>query len=213
MHDGVAQHVLERRQHALENLPVELAGRAADLKLGLLAHFSCRLAHDAREALHMALEWHHARAHQAALQLGDDTALLGQQVLRLACLDREQALHAGDVGTGLGQCARVLLNRRILVEFQWIEIVAARALIDVPVQDLGLGFDLELAQLVLQALHHAAEFCQVEIHGRKLLLESRAENADFACRVQHVVEEFGVDPRDFSAIRARIAARRSGGDR
>ena len=37
VHDRVAQHVLERRQHALEHLAVELAGRALDDELGLLA--------------------------------------------------------------------------------------------------------------------------------------------------------------------------------
>jgi len=37
VHHGVAQHVLERRQHALEHLPVEFAGGALDDELGALA--------------------------------------------------------------------------------------------------------------------------------------------------------------------------------
>ena len=98
VHDGIAQHVLERRQHALEHLAVELAGGAVDAHLDFLAGLGRRLPRDARQALHVALERHHARAHQAALQLGDDAALLRQQVLRLARLGREQALHARHVG-------------------------------------------------------------------------------------------------------------------
>ena len=60
-----------------------------------LPRFGRGLAHDAREALHVALERHHARAHQAVLQLGDDARLLHQQVLRvLARQVLEQPLHA-----------------------------------------------------------------------------------------------------------------------
>ncbi len=71
VHHRIAQHVLERRQHALEHLPVELARGALDHQFGALAGVGRRLAHDARQALHVALERHHAGAHQAVLQLGD----------------------------------------------------------------------------------------------------------------------------------------------
>jgi len=82
--------------------------------------------------------------------------------------------------------------------------------VDVAMQDLRLGLDLELAQLVLQALHDAAELGEVEVHGRQLLLEPRPVDADLARGVQHIVEEFRVDARDLAAIRARVAGRRSG---
>ncbi len=45
-------------------------------ELGLLVRVGGGLAHDARQALHVALERHHARAHQAVLQLGDRAGLL-----------------------------------------------------------------------------------------------------------------------------------------
>src|SRR5438270_12796307 len=83
VHHGVAQHVLERRKHPLEHLAVELARGALDGELGALAGVGGRLAHDPREALHVALERHHARAHEPVLQLGDGARLLLQQGLGL----------------------------------------------------------------------------------------------------------------------------------
>jgi hypothetical protein len=52
VHDGVAQHVLERRQHALEHLPVELA-EAPVTTARPLAGLGGDLAHDARQPLHV----------------------------------------------------------------------------------------------------------------------------------------------------------------
>ena len=84
VHDGVAHHVLERRQHLLEHLPVEFATGALDGQLGLLAGLVRGLAHEARKARYVPLERHHARAHEAALQLRRHARLLGQQRVRLA---------------------------------------------------------------------------------------------------------------------------------
>ena len=126
VHDRIAQHVLERRDHALEHLAVELRRGALHHEFGALAGVVRGLAHEARQTLHMALERHHARAHQAVLQLGDDARLLRQQILRLARQRLEQALNARDVAGGFGQRARELLQRRVAVELQRIEFVAAR---------------------------------------------------------------------------------------
>ena len=209
VHDGVAQHVLERREHALEHLAVELARSAVDADFDLLAGLGRRLPRDAGQALDLALERDHARAHEPALQLGDDASLLRQQVLHLARLRGEQALHARDVRGCLRERARVLLDRGVAVELERVEVVAPRAGIDVAMQDLRLGLDLELAQLVLQALHDAAELGEVEVDRRHLLLEARAIDADLAGDVQHVVEEVGVDARHFAALGGGFASRRA----
>ncbi len=50
VHDGVAQHVLERRYHALQHLPVEFRGRALHRQLGALAGIVRRLPHQPRQA-------------------------------------------------------------------------------------------------------------------------------------------------------------------
>ena len=47
-------------------------------------------------------------------------------------------------------------------------------------QDLRFGFQLELAQLFLQARDRAAELGEVELDRADLLLQARAEDADFA---------------------------------
>ena len=108
VHDGVAQHVLEGRQHALEHLAVELAGGALDDELGALAGVGGRLAHDARQALHVALERHHARAHEAVLQFGDGARLLLQQVLRV--LARRFSSSPWMLATSLADSARAREN-------------------------------------------------------------------------------------------------------
>ena len=124
VHDGVAQHVLEGRQHALEDLAVEFARAALDDELDLLACLLRGLAHQARQPLGMPLERHHARAHQAALQVGDHAPLLLQQVLGLAIEVAEQALDARDVAHRLGEGARELLDGRVAVELERIEVRA-----------------------------------------------------------------------------------------
>ena len=208
VHDRVAQHVLERRQHALQHLAVQLAGRADDDQLGLLARVGRDLPHQAAEALHVALERHHARAHQAVLQFGDDARLLQQQVLRFARQVLEQAFDAADVADRLGERARQLLDRRIAVELQRIEVGATRMLFLVPMQDLRFGLQLQLAQLLFQARHGAAELGEVELDRADLLLQPRAEDADFAGVVEQRVEQVGVDAREFLAfLRLRLAAR------
>ena len=124
VHDGVAQHVLEGRQHALEDLPVDLAVAALDHEFDFLAGLLRRLPREARQALAVTLERHHARAHQSVLQLRHDAALLLQQVLALAVHALEQALDARDVADRLGERPRQLLDRRIAVELQRIEVLA-----------------------------------------------------------------------------------------
>jgi hypothetical protein len=203
VHDGIAQHVLERRQHALEHLAVELARGALDDELGLLAGIRSRLAHDALQALRVALERHHARAHQPVLQLGDRARLLLQQVLGVLRQALEQLLDAGDVAGGLGERARELLDRRVAVELQRIEIAAVRRVALVAMQDLLLGLDLEIAQLFLQARDRARQLAEVVVDRGDLLLEARAADADFAGVVQQLVEQVGVDARHLLAIRLR----------
>ena len=194
--------------HALEHLPVELRGRALHHEFGALAGVVRRLAHQTRQALHMALERHHAGAHQAVLQLGDDARLLRQKILRLAGQGLEQALNARDVARGLRQRTRELLQRGIAVELQRIEIVAARILVLMAVQHLRFGLDLEAAQLLLEARHGARELRQIEVDGIDLLIEARAEDAHLAGVVEHGVEQIGVDPRHFHALRGRAFASR-----
>jgi hypothetical protein len=85
----VAQHVLEGRHHALQHLAVQFSGSALHHQLCPFGGVIGSLAHQPGEPLHMALERHHARAHQRVLQFRDDARLLRQQILSLAgqCLE------------------------------------------------------------------------------------------------------------------------------
>ena len=127
VHDRITQHVLERRQHALQHLAIELAGGAFDDELGALAGVGRGLPHDTRESLHVALEGHHARPHEAVLQLGDGARLLLQQGLRVLRQVLQQLLDARDVVRGLGQRARELLDRGVAVELERVELAAVAA--------------------------------------------------------------------------------------
>jgi hypothetical protein len=150
--------------------------------------------------LHVALERDHARAHQAVLQLGDGARLLGQQVLRVLGQRLEQLLDAADVVGGFGQRARELLDRGITVELERIELAARALLFLVTMQDLRLGLELELAQLLLQARHRARQLADVEVDGADLLLEARARDARFAGVVEQLVQQLGVDTRELRTI-------------
>ena len=77
-------------------------------------------------------------------------------------------------------------------------------------QDLRFGFELELAQLFLQARDRARQLAHVEVDGADLLFEARARDARFAGIVEQLVEQFRVDARELGPIgrRGRFAARR-----
>ena len=182
-------------------------------ELGLLVSVRRRLAHDAREALHVALERNHARAHEAVLQFGDGARLLGEQVLRVLGEILEQLLNAADVVGRFGEAARELLDRGIAVEFERIEIALLAFLFLEAMQDLRFGLELELAELFLEARHRARQFADVEVDGADLLFEARARDARFAGIVEQLVEQFRVDAREFGTIRQApsvhgLAARR-----
>ena len=89
--------MLERRQHRLEHLPVDLVALAVDDELGLLARVGAGLAHDALQARHVPLERHHARLHEAALQVGGHARLLRQQRVGLVRETVQQLVDARDV--------------------------------------------------------------------------------------------------------------------
>ena len=184
-------------------------------ELGLLVRVGGGLAHDARQALHVALERHHARAHEAVLQLGDGARLLREQVLRVLGEVLEQSLDAAHVVGGFRERARELLDRRVAIELERIEFAAPAFFFLVAMQDLRFGFELELAQLLLEARHRARQLTDVEIDGTDLLLQARARDAGLAGIVEQLVEQLGVDAREFWPVgrRHRFAARRHGSRR
>ena len=72
MRDGIAQQMLQRRGHALQHVAIEFAVGTVELQLDLLVGVGGGLAQHAPQARHQSIERHHARAHQAILQLRAD---------------------------------------------------------------------------------------------------------------------------------------------
>ncbi len=97
MDNRIAQHVFERWQHLVENLPIEFTRRALHSEFGTLVRLFRDLPHEARQARHVPLERHHARAHQAVLQLGGHARLLHEQALGLRRQRPQQVLEAGQI--------------------------------------------------------------------------------------------------------------------
>ncbi len=76
MINRITQHVFQWRNHTLQHAAIHFAFGVADFETDLFIQFACHLAHDPPQARQQPLERHHARAHQAFLQLGVDPGLL-----------------------------------------------------------------------------------------------------------------------------------------
>src|SRR5262249_52803605 len=113
----------------------------------------------------------------------------------------------------LGERARVLLDGGVAVELERIEVAAVRAdLLLVLVQDLRLGLDLEMAQLLFETRHRARELAEIEIERAELLLQAGARDARLARDVEKLIEKIGVDARHLDAL-ARLHRLAPGRDR
>ncbi len=105
-----------------------------------------------------------------------------------------------DVAGGFGQRARELLDRRVAIQFQRIELRAVTRLGLVPVQNLRLGLHLELAQLLLQSRDRARQLPEIEFDRTELLLQPCARDAHLAGAVEQLVEQLGADTRHLDPV-------------
>ena len=124
--------------------------------LHLLAGFLGGQAHHAVQAIGDALELHHARAQQVALQLARLARLRDQVVFGRFHRALQVALHGGHVVDRLGHHARQFLHAREAVELERVEacrrVLGLRSRRDC-ICDLGL--QLDVAQLAAQAVQVA----------------------------------------------------------
>ena len=198
MRHRVAQHVLQRRGHAVEDVAVHFAAGAVDLQLHLLAGIDRGLAQHAAQARHQRVEGHHARAHEAFLQVGADARLLQQQGFVLAGQVVEHALQVDQVVRGFVERAGQLLLVGEAVELERIEaLVVGLALALVARDDLRLGLDVEAAQLLAQSRRGLVEFAEVGAERTQLLFQAGAVDGDFAGVVDQAVEQVGADAHLF----------------
>jgi len=70
-----------------------------------------------------------------------------------------------------------------------------RGFVVVAMQDLRFGFDLQLAQLILETRHGARELTEVEFDRTQLLLQTSARNTDFTGIVEELIEQLRADAR------------------
>ncbi len=109
MVDAVADHVLERSDHAFEHVAVDFHFGAFQVELHALAELAPGLAHDVPQARRLRRKIHHARAHQAFLQLGVDARLLLQHRLGFADEITQVALDGTQIVQAFRERARQLL--------------------------------------------------------------------------------------------------------
>jgi len=194
VHHAVAQQVFKGGGHAVEHPAVHFDLATGDVQPHLLAGFLGRLAHHAVQALGNALELHHARAQQVALQLAGLTGLGGQAVFGRFHRALQVALHGGHVVDRLGHHAGELLHAGEAVELQRVEGLVGVARLGQPRLHLRLGLQFQVAQLLAQAVQVAGEFAQRATQGDQFGLHARAGDHHLAGLVDQAVEQFGTHP-------------------
>ncbi len=200
---GVAQHVLQRRHHALHQGAVQLAFRVDHVEGDTLAHFAGHLPHDAPQPRHQAGERHHAGAHELFLQVGVNALLLQQQGFRVAGAIQQGVLQVQQVRGGLGKLFGDLVQFRILVHFQRVEtavdFAAVHALL-VGGHDLCFGLGVEPAQLLVEAHHGGAHLADVEAELADALFHPAAVDGGLAGQVDQRFQHVGADPHHFLGL-------------
>ncbi len=195
MHDGIAQHVLEWRQHLVQHLPVQFTGGTLDSQFGALAGFLGDLPDQSGQARHMTFERHHAGAHESVLKLCRHARLLHQQAFRLGRQRLQQVLEAAQVIRRFGESTRQLLHIGIAIQLERVEIPCNQRVL-MPVHDLSFSLDFELPQLFAQTRDSLFEFIDMEFERVHLLTKSRVIDADLAGRVKEFLQQLGIDARE-----------------
>ena len=191
--DAVAQQVLERAGHAVENAAVDLDRAADDVEADLLAGFLGGQADDAVEAVRQALELDHARAQQVVLQVARQARLRDQLVLGLLDRALQRALHGGDVVDRLGHHPRQLLEAREAVELERIERLRRRLRGLEARGHLHFALQLDVAQLAAQALEVLGQVGERSLDLADARFDARARDADLAGLVDEAVEQRRAD--------------------
>src|SRR5439155_656716 len=101
---------------------------------------------------------------------------------------------------------RQLLQPRIAVELERIEVAVALLEHRQPRLHLAVGLDLDFAQLVAQARDAVVQITQRLLHLPQLRLDARARDGDLPRLGDQVIEGIGVDPQQ----RRRAGQRRLG---
>ncbi len=120
--ERVAQQVLERADQLFQHRAVELDLRAVDLEVGALVELLRGRAQDPVQALGQAAERHRADREQPLLHLARQPRLREQRRVGVVEVLEQRLLHRRHVVDAFGERARQLLEARVAVELQRIEL-------------------------------------------------------------------------------------------
>jgi hypothetical protein len=193
--DGVAHQVAEGRGHRLEHAAVDFDLAADDVEVGAPAELLGGLADQAVEALGEAVEGHHAHVHQRLLELAGHARLGVEGHFGAVEVLEQVLLHGGHVADALGHHPGELLEARVAVHLQGVELGVMGLDLREARLHLGVGLDLDFAQLVAQADDVFGEVEQGAAQGAQFALDAGAGDADLAGFVDELVDAAGFDPQ------------------
>ena len=206
----VAQQVLEGPHHPLQDATVHLGVAAHNVQAHLLAGFLTCQSHHAVQAVGQAFELHHARAQQIVLQIAGETGLGGQLVFGCLQVALQGALHGGHVVHRLGHHAGQFLEARVAVELQRVEILTGGTGCFQLRAHLGFGLQLDVAQVMTQAVQVVCQVGQRAADLLHLRLQTGAGDGHFARMVDQAIQQLRTHPH--SRLRHHGVFRRGRGD-
>jgi len=183
--------MLERADELLEDRAVELGLRAVDLQVRALVELARGLAQDSVQPLGQAAERNGADREQPLLHVARQPCLRDQGDVRVVEILEQGLLHRRHVVDAFGKRARQLLEARIAVELQRVELFVRRIGERHPRLDLRLGGKLDLAHLAAQPDHAVRELEQVRLQRAQFAFDPRAGDGDLTRLVHELVDDIG----------------------
>ena len=193
VHHTVAQQVFERRCHAVQHTTIHFDRTANDIEPHLFARLFGRLAHHAVQPVGNALEFNHARAQQVTLQFARLACLGCQTVFGGIDCTLQIALHRGHVVDRLGHHAGELLHAGEAVELQWIESLVRVFGLRHARLHLAFGLQLDVAQLVAQAVEVVGQVGQRTAQLAQFSLHPGTGNHDLTRLIHQAIKQLGPD--------------------
>ncbi len=189
--ERVAQQVLERADELLEDRAVELGLRAVDFQVGALVELARGLAQNPVQPLGQAAERNGADREQPLLHVARQPRLRDQRHIGVVEVLEERLLHGRHVVDAFGERARQLLETRVAVELQRVEILARCTGERHARLDLRFGRELDLAHLAAQPDHAVRELEQIRLQRAQFAFDARAGDGHLSGFVHELVDDVG----------------------
>ena len=125
MYHGIAQQMFNRPGHALQHRAIKFGFAALNRQRHLLACLLRCLSQHALQAFCNRGKGHHTHAHQMLRQLAAQACLLRECRIDLIEIAGEGLFDRGNVVHAFGEDARQLLQPRVAIHFERIELLVA----------------------------------------------------------------------------------------